>query len=85
MICDRSFEEDGSFRYPALDARLAQIPGVSDEYSSGVLGDVILVDGAPWPCLKSTPPATGCAFSTPPTPAATSLPSTPRRPRPGGQ
>jgi hypothetical protein len=46
MICDRSFEEDGSFRYPALDARLAQIPGVSDEYSSGVLGDVILVDAA---------------------------------------
>jgi spore coat protein A len=42
MICARSFEEDGSFRYPALDARLAQVPGVSEEYSSGVLGDVIL-------------------------------------------
>jgi hypothetical protein len=52
MICDRSFEEDGSFRYPALDARLAQVPGVSDEYSSGVLGDVILVNGAPWPVLE---------------------------------
>jgi hypothetical protein len=52
MICDRSFEEDGSFRYPALDARLAQAPGVSDEYSSGVLGDVILVNGAPWPVLE---------------------------------
>jgi spore coat protein A, manganese oxidase len=35
MITDRAFEEDGSFRYPGM--------------SEGVLGDVILVNGAPWP------------------------------------
>ncbi|GAA3685810.1 multicopper oxidase family protein [Nonomuraea antimicrobica] len=50
MICDRSFDEDGSFRYPdgghhggaALDA----------EYLEGVEGDVILVNGAPWPVAE---------------------------------
>jgi len=45
LICDRSFEADGSFRYPAL----LDGPGVSKEYAGGVLGDVILVNGAPWP------------------------------------
>lgn len=52
MICDRSFEADGSFRYPALDPLLRDPPGVSSEYMGGVLGDVILVNGAPWPRLE---------------------------------
>ncbi|WP_030257684.1 MULTISPECIES: multicopper oxidase family protein [Streptomyces] len=50
MIADRSFAADGSFRYPAVDPSLAS-PGVTDPYANGVLGDVILVNGAPWPRL----------------------------------
>ncbi|ONI83008.1 copper oxidase [Actinosynnema sp. ALI-1.44] len=49
MICDRSFNEDGSFNYPALDRRLKSLPGVEDDYMDGVLGDVMLVNGTPWP------------------------------------
>jgi spore coat protein A, manganese oxidase len=51
MITDRSFDEDGSFRYPAVDATMRVLPGVEDEYMEGVLGDVVLVNGAPWPEL----------------------------------
>lgn len=49
MISDRSFNEDGSLRYPSLDPSLRTRPGVAAAYSGGVLGDVILVNGAPWP------------------------------------
>jgi spore coat protein A len=52
LICDRSFNEDGSFRYPALDSSLREKPGVNPQYMGGVLGDVILVNGAPWPRLE---------------------------------
>ncbi|MFI0928453.1 multicopper oxidase family protein [Streptomyces sp. NPDC021012] len=48
MIADRSFAADGSFQYPWLDPQL-HTPGVTDPYMNGVLGDVILVNGAPWP------------------------------------
>ncbi|MFI1864665.1 multicopper oxidase family protein [Streptomyces jumonjinensis] len=48
MIADRSFAEDGSFQYPWVDQEL-HTPGVTDAYMNGVLGDVILVNGAPWP------------------------------------
>jgi spore coat protein A, manganese oxidase len=54
MITDRSFAEDGSFRYPSIDPSLAGEPGVEEEYMSGVLGDCILVNGAPWPYLEVT-------------------------------
>jgi spore coat protein A len=54
MICDRSFHEDGSFRYPSLDPELADRAGVTHEFMKGVLGDVILVNGAPWPVLEVT-------------------------------
>jgi spore coat protein A len=52
MITDRSFDEDGSFRYPALDATMRVLGGVEDDYMEGVLGDVLLVNGAPWPVLE---------------------------------
>ncbi|HLG94775.1 MAG TPA: multicopper oxidase family protein [Bryobacteraceae bacterium] len=52
LICDRSFDANGSFLYPALDSSLRGQPGVSMDYMGGVLGDVILVNGAPWPKLE---------------------------------
>ncbi|MFJ9691274.1 multicopper oxidase family protein [Kitasatospora sp. NPDC101183] len=48
MLADRSFAEDGSFHYPAVDPSR---PGVTSDYANGLLGDVILVNGAPWPRL----------------------------------
>ncbi|MEV0029375.1 multicopper oxidase domain-containing protein [Nocardia sp. NPDC050793] len=54
MIADRSFAEDGSFLYPLLDPTL-RTHGVQDEYMNGVLGDVILVNGAPWPVAPVSP------------------------------
>lgn len=50
MITDRAFAADGSFRYPA-----AETGGVTADYMNGVLGDVILVNGAPWPVLHTDP------------------------------
>ncbi|GAA5200298.1 multicopper oxidase family protein [Rugosimonospora acidiphila] len=50
MVTDRSFAADGSFRYPS-----AATAGVTDAYMNGVLGDVILVNGAPWPVLRTDP------------------------------
>lgn len=52
MICDRSFAEDGGFTYPALDPDQG-MPGVSATFMNGVLGDVVLVNGAPWPRLRT--------------------------------
>jgi spore coat protein A, manganese oxidase len=49
MICDRSFAADGSFAYPGLDQGMRSLPGVEDDWMEGVLGDVVLVNGAPWP------------------------------------
>ncbi|MFJ8581154.1 multicopper oxidase family protein [Micromonospora sp. NPDC093277] len=49
MIADRAFAADGSLDYPALDPTLRERPGVREPYLAGVLGDVILVNGAPWP------------------------------------
>lgn len=51
MICDRSFASDGAFRYPSRDPSLTAEPGVEEDYRDGVLGDVMLVNGAPWPVL----------------------------------
>ncbi len=51
MICDRSFDADGEFSYPSIDPTLTGEPGVTEDYLDGVLGDVILVNGAPWPVL----------------------------------
>jgi spore coat protein A len=49
MIADRAFAADGSLDYPSLDGTLRERPGVCDSFLGGVLGDVILVNGAPWP------------------------------------
>ncbi|NEB79875.1 multicopper oxidase family protein [Streptomyces sp. SID14478] len=49
MIADRAFAADGSLAYPSLDPTLRERPGVHEPYLAGVLGDVILVNGAPWP------------------------------------
>ncbi|MFD0688466.1 multicopper oxidase family protein [Actinomadura fibrosa] len=51
MITDRAFTADGAFRYPALDPSGLHEPGVRGGYHQGVLGDVVLVNGAPWPVL----------------------------------
>lgn len=52
MICDRAFGENGELLYPALSSDLAGEPGVENRYMSGVLGDAILVNGAPWPYME---------------------------------
>ncbi|MEV7612552.1 multicopper oxidase family protein [Streptomyces sp. NPDC089799] len=52
MLCDRSFDAEGQFRYPAADPALTGVPGVTEDYMEGVLGDVLLVNGAPWPELE---------------------------------
>jgi spore coat protein A len=51
LIMDRAFAADGSLAYPSLDPRLLETPGVRDPYTAGVLGDVVLVNGRPWPEL----------------------------------
>ena len=48
-LCDRSFAADGSFAYPGLDQTMRTLPGVQGDWMEGVLGDVVLVNGAPWP------------------------------------
>lgn len=50
MIADRSFSADGSFQYPLTDGGDVAAP-----YMNGVLGDVVLVNGAPWPVLETDP------------------------------
>jgi spore coat protein A len=52
MIADRAFAADGSFLYPALDPALRSVPGVRESSMNGVTGDVILVNGAPWPVMN---------------------------------
>ena len=52
MLCDRAFAEDGSLLYPSVDPTLRRTPGVSENFMQGVMGDVILVNGAPWPVLE---------------------------------
>jgi spore coat protein A len=49
LICDRAFDADGEFAYPSIDPQLRHRPGVEEEWMEGVLGDVVLVNGAAWP------------------------------------
>lgn len=48
-LMDRAFDGSGAFRYPAVDPTLTHPPGVHPPYEAGVLGDVVLVNGRPWP------------------------------------
>lgn len=50
MITDRAFTHDGQLHYPLADPDM-RTPGVTGNYTNGVLGDVVLVNGAPWPVL----------------------------------
>jgi spore coat protein A len=49
MITDRAFGADGQLLYPSMGDGM---PGVRDPYGSGVLGDVVLVNGVPWPVAE---------------------------------
>lgn len=49
FLTDRSFEADGAFRYPSVDPTLVNTPGVTDRFTAGVLGDIMLVNAVPWP------------------------------------
>lgn len=49
MITDRTFAADGSFVYPSVDPTLSTTPGVAEPFTAGMLGDVVLVNGVPWP------------------------------------
>ncbi|KNX39401.1 hypothetical protein VV01_11360 [Luteipulveratus halotolerans] len=51
VICDRSFGPDGELTYPALSTS-QKVHGVRDDYMGGVLGDVVLVNGRPWPVME---------------------------------
>lgn len=53
MICDRAFAEDGSLLYPPVLAAHNDMPMVPEGYRDGVLGDVTLVNGVPWPVLEA--------------------------------
>jgi spore coat protein A len=52
MITDRAFEADGALRYPAMDPSLTKMPGIDADHMAGAAGDVMLVNGAPWPELE---------------------------------
>jgi spore coat protein A len=49
LITDRAFDATGAFIYPAVDPTALHTPGVTGKFGRGVLGDVILVNGVPWP------------------------------------
>lgn len=56
MIADRTFTDDGEMYYPSVDPSLMGEHGVLASTSfgmhTGVFGDTILVNGAPWPRME---------------------------------
>lgn len=52
MITDRAFDADGQLIYPTSDPTLLGKPGMSKAIAAGAQGDVVLVNGAPWPHLE---------------------------------
>ncbi|MEU6431265.1 multicopper oxidase domain-containing protein [Microbispora sp. NPDC046973] len=52
LLCDRAFDADGQLVYPAADPTLLGAPGMDESIMGGAQGDVILVNGAPWPYLE---------------------------------
>lgn len=45
LVCDRSFGPSGELLYPSKDPSLRHEHGVTDAFSNGVLGDMVLVNG----------------------------------------
>jgi FtsP/CotA-like multicopper oxidase with cupredoxin domain len=52
VICDRAFDADGQLAYPSDDPTLLGRAGTAKSIMGGAQGDVILVNGAPWPFLE---------------------------------
>ena len=52
MITDRAFAADGALIYPGMDPHLVGMAGVDADHMQGAAGDVILVNGAPWPRME---------------------------------
>ncbi|GAA1166237.1 multicopper oxidase family protein [Ornithinimicrobium humiphilum] len=52
VVCDRAFGPDAELAYPALDPE-GRLGGVEERYHGGVLGDCVLVNGAPWPVMEA--------------------------------
>jgi spore coat protein A len=52
MIMDRAFDSNGALAYPSVDPTLKTTPGVTGDAHNGMTGDVILVNGVPWPRLE---------------------------------
>ncbi|MGF1471190.1 MAG: multicopper oxidase family protein [Rubrobacteraceae bacterium] len=52
MICDRTFEQDGSFYYPSVDPSLQGEHGTLANAINGMFGDTVLVNGIPWPFME---------------------------------
>lgn len=52
VITDRIFDSEGAFFYPSVDASLLGKPGTLPNFTNGVFGDTVLVNGAPWPVLE---------------------------------
>ena len=51
MVCDRAFGQDGSLTYPVVGPMTAPGHAMATPFMDGVLGDVTLVNGVPWPVL----------------------------------
>ncbi|MEV1174388.1 multicopper oxidase family protein [Nonomuraea sp. NPDC049784] len=49
LICDRAFDADGQLIYPSIDRSFPGAPGMAESIMGGAQGDVILVNGTPWP------------------------------------
>ena len=52
LIADRAFDANGQLLYPVDDPTLLGKPGMKAKIQAGAQGDVILVNGAPWPFLE---------------------------------
>lgn len=56
MLCDRAFTADGALHYPfdhpGADLKPHGEPGVKSSSMNGAIGDVILVNGVPWPRME---------------------------------
>ncbi|WP_196814454.1 multicopper oxidase family protein [Nocardia sp. BMG111209] len=49
MLADRAFDAAGALKYPAADPSALHTAGMTGKFTRGALGDVILVNGVPWP------------------------------------